>query len=76
MPSSSRAGLKRCIELPQSTIYILHDAHVPSACIEKEAASGLQTDIDSLISVVGFSLASLSDHEPKYSLEGWHAQAT
>ena len=52
MPPSSRAGLRRCIELPQSASYILHDAHVPSACIEEEAMNGLSTDIDSLVNIV------------------------
>lgn len=54
MPASSRAGVKRCIELPQSPTYILHDANVPSACLDEKAMQDLRTDIDSLVNVVGY----------------------
>lgn len=46
-----RTSLKRCVELPQSSHYVLHDCHVPSACLEGIDIIGLQPDVDSLVKV-------------------------
>lgn len=62
MSQKHRVGPRRCIELPQSEHYVLHNAHSPACCIGDAKQGSHETDIDSLVNVVRALITSKDEH--------------
>ncbi len=65
MSGSFRSSLRRCAEVPQTSHYVLHDAHVPLACLLGEDGEPMthDADVDSLVNVVSILIPQPSADE-------------